>query len=264
MRYENVRNEYRSTSKRSLLEGHRFKKIRERNELIEKYYSEVKACEAAINSRSKKDLSLCLTFRGLLAYLYSEHEYRKPIENKKDKRDAQERHKEKAIKGRKARLDSSTERICQVIRNPNVIKEAPFLKDSQFLESLGFDVVGLLLQISQELIDQLHIDANDDSYLLGRATERYFAEFNSYFFEALHGAVKKRYLMNVSFIQSDKTLEKSTIVSRLNDYRKMMAELLRTWTMSEIKGIDDTVNKSLALERWLKKEHNDSNNQDIK
>ena len=70
--------------------------------------------------------------------------------------------------------------------------------------------------------------------------------------------------MNVSFIQSDKTLEKSTIVSRLNDYRKMMAELLRTWTMSEIKGIDDTVNKSLALERWLKKEHNDSNNQDIK
>ena len=61
--------------------------------------------------------------------------------------------------------------------------------------------------------------------------------------------------MNVSFIQSDKTLEKSTIVSRLNDYRKMMAELLRTWTMSEIKGIDDTVNKSLALERWLKKDH---------
>jgi hypothetical protein len=35
-----------------------------------------------------------------------------------------------------------------------------------FLERLGFDVVGLLLQISQELIDQLHIDANDDSYLL--------------------------------------------------------------------------------------------------
>lgn len=260
-RYENVRREYRVTSKQSLLEGARNKKIRERNESIEKHYAELSACEAAINSRPAKELGLCLSFRGLLALLHSEHEYRKHIEDKKGMRDLGKKHKDKAEKGRRTRINSSTERIHQVIRNPNVIIEAPFLKDSEFLESLGFDLVDLLLQISQELIDQLHIDANNDSYLLRRATERYFAEFNSYFFEALHGAVKKRYPMNVSFIQSDKTLEKSKIVSRLNDYRKMLVELLRTWAISEIKGID---NKSLALERWLKKEHNDSNKQDIK
>ena len=112
-----------------------------------------------------------------MAFLQSEREYRNRIENKKGKRDADEKQKEKAEEGSRALLKSSTERIYQVIRNPNVIKEAPFLKDSQFLEDLGFDVVDLLLKISQEVIHQLHIDSNNDSYLLIRATGRYFGEF---------------------------------------------------------------------------------------
>lgn len=69
--------------------------------------------------------------------------------------------------------------------------------------------------------------------------------------------------MKVSFIQSDKSLEKSTTVCRLNEYRRTVAELIRTWTLSEIKEIDDTVSKSLALERSLRKEDNDSSNQGI-
>lgn len=261
-RYENVRKEYRAASRKSLLKGDRNKKTRERNELIEKYYAELSTCEAAINSRPAKELGLCLTFRGILAFLHSEHEFRKRIEDKKGKRDLDKKQKEKAEKGRRANLNSSTERIHQVIRNPNVIKEVQFLKDSEFLESLAFDVVDLLLRISQELTDQLHIDSNNDSYLLRRATERYFAEFNSTFFEALHGAVKRRYPINVSFIQFDKNLQKSTVVSRLNEYRKSMAELLRKWRTSEIKEIDDIDNKSLILERSLK-EHNDSSNQAV-
>lgn len=104
------------------------------------------------------------------------------MKREKGKRDVEEAHSEMAERGRKSRLDASTGRVRQVIHNRNVQKEAPFLRDCQLHESLGFNVIGLLLQISIELIDQLHIDASNDFYLLRRATERYLAEFNGFFF----------------------------------------------------------------------------------
>lgn len=45
----------------------------------------------------------------------------------------------------------------------------------------------------------------------------------------------------------------------LSEYRKTIAELRRMWALSEVKEINEIVNKSLLMERSLKKEQNDSN-----
>ena len=58
----------------------------------------------------------------------SEREFRNRIENKKGKRDADEKQKEKAEEGSRALLKSSIERIYQVIRNPKCDKRSTFLE----------------------------------------------------------------------------------------------------------------------------------------
>jgi len=265
--YENIRHDYRTTKNESFQKEGRLKHQREASEIIEKEYLKTMYAEAAINSTNRKDLGLCLTFRGLLAYLLSEHELRKHIENKKGKRKSKERYKEKAVGWRKALVKRSSTRIHEVIRNPFTIKEAPFLEGSEHFESLGFDVLGLLLQISVELIDQLHIDANNDHYLLRRATERYLVEFDRYFFDRLQGAVKKRHPMNVALSlgiplredeEPDSVVErianKKSMIATLNEYRKKMALQMKTWLLNDLKERDSTINKSLEMEHALKKE----------
>ena len=265
--YENIRPSYRTTTNRSFLEQDRFKQQRELNKSIEKSYKQVRQLEDAINSTNRKNLGLCLTFRGLLAYLLSEREFRKRLENKKGKRKPKERYKEKAAGWRKDLVKRSSTRIHEVIRNSRVIREAPFLRHSELFESLGFGVVDLLLQISAELIDQLHIDADNDHYLLRRATERFLAEFEGYFFDRLRGAVKKRYPLNVVIshgipLRPDEELEsvvkrianrKSTI-STLNEYRKEMALQMKKWLLYDLKEREGTINKSLEMEHALKNE----------
>jgi hypothetical protein len=222
---------------------------------------------SAVNSRNVKDLGLCLTFRGLLTYLFSEHEYRNEVKREKGKRDAEEAHSEMAERGIKSRLDSSANRVRQVIHNPNVQKEAVFLKDYELQEFLGFDVVGLLLQISAELIDQLHIDAGNDYYLLRRAMERYLAEFDRFFFDALYDSVRDVYRMNLVTIQPRKSMgpsdKQSSVdvsnVLRLNDYRGKMAELLGWLMLREVDDVRAMVRKSLLMEKSLKEEYDDVN-----
>ena len=122
-------------------------------------------------------------------------------------------------------------RIRHVIRNPCIIKEAPFLEDSELFESLGFDVIGLLLQISRELISQLDIDSNNDLYLLRRATERYSCEVNRFFFEGLRGAVKKAHPMNVSISLSTPVRpdeEQDSILKRMANRKRIIAALNST------------------------------------
>ena len=51
--------------------------------------------KSAINSWNKKNLFVCLTFRGLLAYLFSEYELQNTLRAKKGKRNAKEKDKEK-------------------------------------------------------------------------------------------------------------------------------------------------------------------------
>lgn len=261
--YLNAQQDYnRSTSENSSQEE--TEKKRKTYELKKHEKSKV---FSAINSRNTKDLGLCLTFRGLLAYLFSEYNYQNEVERKKGKRDAEEAHSEMAGRGRKSRLDASADRVRNVIRNPNVQKEAPFLKDSELQEFLGFDVVGLLLQISVELIDQLHIDAGNDYYLLRRAMERYLADFDRLFFDALYDPVRDTYRMNLAFIQPQKSMGPSdkqisvdvSNVLRLNDYRITMAQLVGWLMQREMDDVRNMVSKSLSMEKSLKEECDDPN-----
>ena len=185
------------------------------------------------------------------------------MERKKGKRDVEETHSEMAGRGRKSRLDASTDRVRKLIRNPNVQNEAPFLKDFELQEFLGFDVVGLLLQISVELIDQLHIDAGNDDYLLRRAMERYLAEFDRFFFDALYDSVRDTYHANFAFLQPKKSMGPSdkqisvdvSNVLRLNDYRKEMAQLVGCLMLREMEDMRAMVRKSLLMEKSLKEEY---------
>ena len=135
---------------------------------------------------------------------------------------------------------------------------------------LGFDVIGLLLQISRELISQLDIDSNNDLYLLRRATERYSCEVNRFFFEGLRGAVKKAHPMNVSISLStpvrpdeeqDSILKRMAnrkrIIAALNEYRKRMAQQRRTWTLNDLKEATNTIQTAVEMEHKLKKNTND-------
>lgn len=263
---------------RLLLEEVRLKQQRDLNAALErKKYYQNQEIQTAINSRRIKELGLCLTFRGLLTYLLNELKYRMDIENKRFKEETEEKDKEKVKRGRISRINISTGRIHQVIRNRSVIKEAPFLEYSELLESQGFDVVSLLLQISAELADQLHIDAENDRYLLRRATERYLVEFDRFFSDlradGLKGAVRKRYPINIAILEispgiplqqdkvtqtvstSERIANRISIIATLNEYRKEMAWRMRTWKLNDLKEIDATINKSLEIEHRLRKEY---------
>jgi hypothetical protein len=270
-RYKSLRPGYRTSTSESFLKEDRFKEQRKLSALIEKYYLQLKGLEIKINSKNRKDLGLCLTFRGLLAYLYCEFECRKLVERKKGVREQDKKEKRKATEREEARRKKWRGRIRQVIRNPNVIKEAPFLEHSELLENSGFDVIGLLLQISTELVDQLHIDTDGNRYLLRRATERYLAELNRFFFDGPRGAVKKRHPMNIALslgipIYEDEDLDsiierianKTSAISTLNEYRKRMALQMRTWLLNDLKEQEDTVNRSLEMEHVLKEKSSDS------
>jgi hypothetical protein len=44
----------------------------------------------------------------------------------------------------------------------------------QYFERTGFNIFDLLLSLSIEYQNQMHIDAEEDNYLLRRITERFF------------------------------------------------------------------------------------------
>lgn len=97
-------------------------------------------------------------------------------------------------------------RIREVISNPLITEEiAPFLKYWQYFfnEDYNFNVIDLLLEISVELENQLHIDTKNDLYLLRRASERYFIEFENFFnvildFPLFCIDIKKSAMLNMS------------------------------------------------------------------
>ena len=267
--YSNAQQDY----KRSTLQNSMPEEIEKKKRTYELKRHEKSKFASAVNSRNVKDLGLCLTFRGLLAYLFSEHEYQNEVKREKGKRDAEEAHSEIAGRGRKAKLDSSVERVRQVIRNPNVQKEAVFLKDCELQEYMGFDVVGLLLLISVELIDQLHIDAGKDYYLLRRAMERYLVEFDRFFFGEPFDPERVTHYTNVVCIHplkgtgpSDKqsSVDVSSNVLRLNDFRGKMAELMSWLILRELDGMCAMVRKSLLMEKSLKVEYDDGNDPSLK
>lgn len=82
----------------------------------------------------------------------------------------------------------AAEKIRRIIGKDHVLEQAPFLKYWQDLEKCGFGVIELLLQITEELYSQLHIDAEHDRYLLRRASERYFVGVENYCYERIDDA----------------------------------------------------------------------------
>ena len=67
-----------------------------------------------------------------------------------------------------------------VLSNPSIVKIAPFLKYLKQLEELGFKGKELIVTIAEELRTQLHLDIPDGAFLLERAIERYYKEFQKY------------------------------------------------------------------------------------
>jgi hypothetical protein len=115
-----------------------------------------------------------------------------------------------------------------------------------------------------ELIGQLHIDANKDQYLLVRATERYLAEFDKFFFVSLYDSATNVFSMHMAFIQPIKPpsltdeqtaapIEKELVV-RLNTYRKRMAEIMRMWKLDELIEINILIKKSSMLDNSFKRD----------
>lgn len=71
--------------------------------------------------------------------------------------------------------------ISKVISNPALMEKIPFLMHWQYFERIGFNIFDLLLSLSSEYQNQMHIDAEEDNYLLRRITERFFIEVENHF-----------------------------------------------------------------------------------
>ena len=70
--------------------------------------------------------------------------------------------------------------LNNVLSNPSIVKIASFLKYLKQLEELGFKGKELIVTIAEELRTQLHLDIPDGAFLLERAIERYYKEFQKY------------------------------------------------------------------------------------
>ena len=94
-----------------------------------------------------------LNFRGLLLYLILFDSYKfkhKPIDKKI---------------------------FRNVISNPSILKIAPCLEFPNEIEQYGFDGRKVTITVANELRNQLHIDTDNDTFLLQRFTERFYSEF---------------------------------------------------------------------------------------
>ena len=111
-----------------------------------------------------------------------------------------------------------------VLLNSSIVKIAPFLKNLKEFEELGFTGKELLVTIAEELRTQLHLDISDGAFLLERAIERYYKEFQKY---TLFNKVPSSY------------------VSIINDYEKNIICLIK----------DSIINKQTVFGFSLKEFH---------
>jgi hypothetical protein len=155
-------------------------------------------------------------FRGFLAYLYNEYLVMK---------------RPRVVNGNVRFNVKIAKRIRKVISNPLIIKIAPFLGYWEVFERHGFDVVGLLTRLSVELHYQLHIDAEDDNYLLRRAAERYYVELENYFYQYID-------LMGFFTIKKIGLKSYRLICETRTNYRKMMTNRLKEWVDKQLDRIN--------------------------
>ena len=77
----------------------------------------------------------------------------------------------------------------------------------------------------------MHIDAEEDNYLLRRITERFFIEVENHFYRVSQNPV---YLIKnkIGVQEYDKILEKR------NEYRQSLIHLQRQWISKQLKVLD--------------------------
>ncbi len=132
-------------------------------------------------------------------------------------------------------------RIKEVISNERIKELAPFLQYWDIFEKEGFPVIKLVIKIADELKDQLHYEttdlSNNNSYLLKRATERYFIRWIDYFdyiWISVRGLYKK-----INIQESDFKI--------FQEYKIKILNFLKASYENDIKSI----------KRLLKAYHND-------
>jgi hypothetical protein len=159
------------------------------------------------------------------------------------------------------RKREAKDRIREVISNPLIIKKAPFLSFWGYFEEAGFNVVNLLLDISREYINQLHIDAERDNYLIRRITERFFVELENIFYRFSDPIFSAYFIKKIGIEEYNKIVEKS------NEYREIIISYQKGWITKQQEVIDhfDKKCKSFKLEKELYNmldalEYDDDNN----
>jgi hypothetical protein len=174
-------------------------------------------------------------FRGLLLYLYLCKILRLKSDRREDYKNTPGKIKTKedtmTSTCRKRRNKQTVTRIHRIIDKDHILEQAPFLKYWQDFEKCGFNVIELLLQISEELYSQLHIDAENDRYLLRRASERYFVGVENYCYERIDDP----FYFLAEKITPD---ERNLLAQTRHKYRTNMIPLLKEWIQKQQERID--------------------------
>ncbi|HET7643110.1 MAG TPA: hypothetical protein VFK40_06355, partial [Nitrososphaeraceae archaeon] len=110
-----------------------------------------------------------------------------------------------SVSSKKSKTDKLL--FSNVLSNPSIVKFAPFLEYLDKFEELGFKGKEWSVTIAEELRNQLHLDILDGNFLLERATERYYKEFQKFFYDleisSLYLSIIKDYEKNiVSFLKN--------------------------------------------------------------
>jgi hypothetical protein len=183
-----------------------------------------------------------LNLRGLLLYLFHESNIIIFSNNSSTKNSSIYDQRKYDKRKRKAK-----HRIREVISNPLIIKKAPFLNFWWYFEKAGFNVVYLLLDVSREYINQLHIDAEHDNYLLRRITERFFVELENIFYRFSDTAFSAYFIKKIGVEEYNKILDK------INEYREIIISCQKDWIRKQQEDIDyfDKKCRSFKLEKEL-------------
>jgi hypothetical protein len=173
-----------------------------------------------------------LNFRGLLLYLINEYLILKNQSvdyTKKNERNQFNYRKD--IGNSNIRYNSKIfKRVRKVISNPEVVKKAIFLTNWDAFEKQGFDVIDMLLKISFELHNQLNIDSYEDTYLLRRATERYFISLENFYYNAEFSLV----LGN----KKSKLEEFQLLKQSINEYRTLIIPIWKQFIELEFRRLN--------------------------
>lgn len=178
-------------------------------------------------------------FRGLLLFLYLckilrlKKDIRNDFKNRPGKTKSKDDTRISTLGKRK--YNQTVRKIRRIIGKDHILKKAPFLKYWQDFEKCGFDVIELLLQIAEELHSQLHIDAENDKYLLRRASERYFVEAENYCHERLDDMLYSNYLLLKGKFTPE---ELNRLAQTRHKYRRHMIPRLKGWIQRQQEVID--------------------------